>query len=124
MELQHWESWIDKAIREATEAGEFDDLPGAGKPFADAGRHYEPGWWHKAYVQRLRAEGEVGERIRELDRRLVETARLDEPAMRAEVTAVLSEWAGLAAEHDVPDPPDREEIEASWLAIRRSMRAR
>lgn len=27
-----WESWIDQAIREAQERGEFDDLPGRGKP--------------------------------------------------------------------------------------------
>jgi DnaJ family protein C protein 28 len=27
-----WESWIDQQIREAREKGEFDDLPGKGKP--------------------------------------------------------------------------------------------
>jgi DnaJ family protein C protein 28 len=27
-----WESWIDQQIREAQERGEFDDLPGRGKP--------------------------------------------------------------------------------------------
>jgi hypothetical protein len=27
-----FESWVDKQIREATERGEFDGLPGAGKP--------------------------------------------------------------------------------------------
>jgi DnaJ family protein C protein 28 len=27
-----WESWIDQQIREAQERGEFDDLPGKGKP--------------------------------------------------------------------------------------------
>ena len=30
-----FESWIDVAIRNAQEAGEFDDLPGTGKPIAD-----------------------------------------------------------------------------------------
>jgi DnaJ family protein C protein 28 len=27
-----WEKWIDQQIREALERGEFDNLPGAGKP--------------------------------------------------------------------------------------------
>lgn len=28
----NWESWLDQQIREAQERGEFDDLPGKGKP--------------------------------------------------------------------------------------------
>lgn len=28
----HWESWIDQCIREAQERGEFDNLPGRGRP--------------------------------------------------------------------------------------------
>jgi DnaJ homolog subfamily C member 28 len=30
--MKHWESLIDQRIREAMEQGEFDDLPGKGKP--------------------------------------------------------------------------------------------
>lgn len=30
--MKHWESLIDKKIREGMEQGEFDDLPGKGKP--------------------------------------------------------------------------------------------
>lgn len=30
--LETWESWVDEAIREARERGDFDDLPGTGKP--------------------------------------------------------------------------------------------
>jgi DnaJ family protein C protein 28 len=30
--MKHWESLIDQKIREAMERGEFDDLPGKGKP--------------------------------------------------------------------------------------------
>ncbi|WP_214411028.1 J-domain-containing protein [Sphaerisporangium fuscum] len=49
-----FESWIDKQIREATERGAFDDLPGAGKPLPDQGKPYEEMWWIK---QKLRSEG-------------------------------------------------------------------
>jgi DnaJ family protein C protein 28 len=30
--MKHWESLVDQKIREAMEQGEFDDLPGSGKP--------------------------------------------------------------------------------------------
>lgn len=49
-----FESWFDKAIREATDRGEFDDLPGAGKPIPDLGTTYDEAWWAK---QLLRREG-------------------------------------------------------------------
>jgi DnaJ family protein C protein 28 len=31
-EPRDWESWVDQQIREAQERGEFDNLPGTGKP--------------------------------------------------------------------------------------------
>lgn len=41
-----FESWIDRQIREATERGEFSNLPGEGKPLTDLGRPGEdPDWW-------------------------------------------------------------------------------
>jgi DnaJ family protein C protein 28 len=30
--MKHWESLVDQKVREAMERGEFDDLPGKGKP--------------------------------------------------------------------------------------------
>ena len=40
-----WESWIDKQIREAQDRGEFDDLPGKGKPLPDIDRPRDELWW-------------------------------------------------------------------------------
>ncbi|MFT4216983.1 MAG: DUF1992 domain-containing protein [Micropruina sp.] len=44
-----YESWIDRQIREATERGAFDNLPGAGKPL-----NLDPDedWWIKAKLAR------------------------------------------------------------------------
>ena len=42
-----WESAIDKQIREATERGEFDNLPGAGKPIKGLDQPYDENWWVK-----------------------------------------------------------------------------
>ena len=52
-----YESHIDRQIREAQEAGQFDDLPGAGKPLSDHGREYDEDWWVKEWARR---EGETG----------------------------------------------------------------
>ena len=42
---------MEKQIREAQERGEFDDLPGAGKPLdlRDSG---DPDWWVKRFAER------------------------------------------------------------------------
>jgi DnaJ-like protein len=49
-----WESWIDRQIREATERGEFEDLPGAGKPIPGLDKPFDELWWVKG---KLRNEG-------------------------------------------------------------------
>lgn len=49
-----WESWVDIQVREATERGEFDDLPGKGQPIPDIDRPRDDLWWIKA---KLRREG-------------------------------------------------------------------
>jgi len=47
----YWESAVERQIREAQERGEFDDLPGAGKPLdlSDSG---DPDWWVKRMARR------------------------------------------------------------------------
>src|SRR6478609_10452482 len=51
-ERPRWESPVEKAIREAQERGEFDDLPGAGKPLKDLGDTDDPMWWLRRYAER------------------------------------------------------------------------
>ncbi|MDF2707098.1 MAG: molecular chaperone DnaJ [Nonomuraea muscovyensis] len=50
----NFESWIDRQIREAEERGEFDDLPGKGRPLPDLDKPYDEMWWIK---QKMRSEG-------------------------------------------------------------------
>jgi hypothetical protein len=47
-----YESRIDRQIREATERGDFDDLPGAGKPLPDSGRPADDEWWIRGLAAR------------------------------------------------------------------------
>jgi hypothetical protein len=49
--VDRYETPVDRAIREATERGAFDDLPGAGKPL-NLRRVGDPDWWLKDLVER------------------------------------------------------------------------
>jgi hypothetical protein len=46
------ESVVDKAIREAMERGEFDDLPGKGKPLPGLDGPDDDEWWVRDYIRR------------------------------------------------------------------------
>lgn len=52
-----YESHIDRQIREARERGDFDDLPGAGKPLPGYGESYDEDWWIKDLVRRENITG-------------------------------------------------------------------
>lgn len=50
--MAHWyETAIERQLREAAERGEFDNLPGAGKPLRDQGQEYDD-WWVKDWLRR------------------------------------------------------------------------
>jgi hypothetical protein len=49
---QSWESYVDAIVRQAREAGEFDNLPGAGKPIKGLDDPYDENWWLKQYMAR------------------------------------------------------------------------
>ncbi len=50
--VERFESPVERQIREAVERGEFDNLPGAGKPLPDLGESYDPDWWLKGLIRR------------------------------------------------------------------------
>ena len=52
-----WETWIDRQIREAQERGDFDDLPGKGKPIADLDRPHDELWWVNKLLAREQVKG-------------------------------------------------------------------
>lgn len=47
-----YESWVDRQIREAEARGEFDNLPGAGKPLKNLDKPQDDDWWIKGLMQR------------------------------------------------------------------------
>jgi hypothetical protein len=50
--VDRYESVVDREIRLAQERGEFDDLPGAGKPLPGRGEPDDELWWVKSYIRR------------------------------------------------------------------------
>ncbi|MFI6999277.1 DUF1992 domain-containing protein [Nocardia sp. NPDC050175] len=122
-----FESWIDKQIREATDRGEFENLPGAGKPIPRGSD--DENWWLNGY---LRKEGVSGDALlppslllrRDIER-VPETVRElnSERAVRETVRELnkrVVEWLRLPHGPYVRIAPvDTEEVVTQWRAERR-----
>lgn len=76
--------WVDLQVREAMARGDFDDLPGAGKPL-DLGSTHDPDWWVKRLIEREQITGVAPPAI----------------ALRAEDAALEAELDREATEHGV-----------------------
>lgn len=50
-------AYVEIAIQQAIRRGEFDDLPGAGKPLPDLGTHHDPDWWIRRKIERENLRG-------------------------------------------------------------------
>lgn len=48
------EGTADRMIREAIEAGDFDDLPGTGRPIPGMGTVDDDMWWVRSWLDRNR----------------------------------------------------------------------
>jgi hypothetical protein len=123
-----WESWIDQQIREAREAGLFDNLPGAGKPLASLAEGYDPLWWVKQLVQREKISvlPPSLEMLRKVESEMVAVWKLgDEAKVRSRILALNREIAKVNA-RSTEGPPTRlgpldvEAIVAEWRARRKS----
>jgi len=118
-----YESLIDKQIREAQERGEFDDLPGAGKPLPDRGELYDEEWWLKQLIEREQLTGlapaslQIRKEAEELRDRL---AKATTESQVRHIVARLNERIELARRGLVDGPPvvlpafDVEELVVAW----------
>ena len=64
--------YVETAIQIAIRQGQFDDLPGAGKPIEGLGTHHDPDWWirRKIETENLSGLGPPAIMLRAEDRRL------------------------------------------------------
>lgn len=103
--IHHQASWVDQQIRVAMAKGDFDDLPGAGKPLK-LGSTHDPDWWLKQLVEReqitvLPMSVQLRHEDAELD------ARLDRVNTEAGVRAALTDFNTrvVAARYRAPEGP-------------------
>lgn len=131
--MQHQSSWVDQQIRVAMAKGEFDDLPGAGKPIRDLGGSHDPDWWVKRLVEREQITGVLPPslQLRKEDAEL--DARLDKLAVEVEVRRDLTDFNErvVRARYSLADGPplvtmprDVEAEVAAWRARREVRRER
>jgi Domain of unknown function (DUF1992) len=55
--LEYQARWVDLQVQRAIERGEFDNLPGAGKPIPDLDTTHDPDWWLKRFIEREQITG-------------------------------------------------------------------
>lgn len=82
---QNQAAYVETAIQIAIRQGQFDDLPGAGKPIEGLGTHHDPDWWIRRKIETENLSG------------------LGPPALllRAEDRGLDDELDGLSREEDV-----------------------
>lgn len=124
-------TWVDQQIQEAIDRGEFDRLPGAGKPIGDLDKPYEELWvTRKLHKEGLSTEDALPTslKLRKEVERLPETVRSlpTESAVRRAVEELnerIRAWVLLPTGPQVPlAPVDVERIVGGWRAARRSVR--
>lgn len=84
--------FVETAIQIAIRRGEFDDLPGAGKPLEGLGSHHDPDWWIRRKIERenLTGLGPPAILLRTEDREL--DASLDNLSRESDVRDVVEDF--------------------------------
>lgn len=84
--------FVETAIQLAIRRGEFDDLPGAGKPLEGLGSHHDPDWWirRKIETEHLSGLGPPAILLRTEDRELDD--QLDQIGRESDVREVLEDF--------------------------------
>jgi hypothetical protein len=123
---RYYESVVDQQIRQAEERGEFDDLPGLGKPLPGLGTPDDDLWWVKGYLQRENLPTEAllptPLLLRREKERLPETVRdlPSEQAVREFVRAfnrrILAELRAPSGPWRPVGPANADELAAGWRA--------
>ncbi|GAA1540993.1 hypothetical protein HD600_000965 [Microbacterium ginsengiterrae] len=84
--------FVETAIQIAMRRGDFDDLPGAGKPLEGLGTHHDPDWWirRKIETESLTGLGPPAILLRTEDRELNDT--LDALHRESDVREALEDF--------------------------------
>ena len=127
--IQQQTTWVDLQVRQAIERGDFENLPGYGKPIEGLGAEHDPDWWLKKLVERERiAVLPPSLQLRKEDAEL--DGRLDSINVEADVRREVEDFNGrvIAARYRPADGPplitmprDVDETVEAWR-VRRAER--
>ncbi|MCK6459065.1 MAG: DUF1992 domain-containing protein [Planctomycetes bacterium] len=122
------EHFIDRLIREAQERGEFDNLPGTGKPIPDLDKPHDELWWVKQLLER--EEISLAPSTLALRKRVEEAIagirRASSEAQVRRLVAELNEEIARANSRAATGPPtdiaplDADEAVRRWRALKRT----
>jgi hypothetical protein len=125
--------WVDAQIRNAMARGDFDNLPGTGKPIPGIDAPHDPNWWVKRLIERENITGVLPPALA-LRREHAELEELlDREATEADVRRVVEDFNQRVVEARrqlLGGPPvitptrDVEQEVAGWRARRQARRTR
>ena len=125
---REWQSVVEEQIRQAQERGDFEDLPGKGKPIPGLRDPDDADWWIKSFVRREGLPTDAllppSLRLRKEIERLPETVRglRTETAVRkavADLNARIRAWILVPTGPPVAvSPVDVDEVLRGWRAGR------
>jgi len=130
--MQQQASWVDLQVQQAIERGDFDHLPGTGKPIEDLGGQHDPDWWLKNLIARERITGVLPPslQLRKDDAEL--DALLDKASSESAARELVEDFNErvIAARYSLPEGPplitmprDVEETLEAWRQRRTTKRA-
>jgi hypothetical protein len=125
-------AYVETAIQQAIRRGDFDDLPGAGKPLTGLDGRHDPDWWMRRKIEReqLTGLGPPALTLRTEDREL--ETRLDSLFREDDVRAVLEDFNTrvISAQRQLQGGPpvvtktrDLEQEVVAWRRRREERRA-
>lgn len=125
---QTWESFVEEQIQQAQAAGEFDHLPGFGKPIPGLDGPDDELWWIKDLLKRERLSllPPALEIRRVVERRLAQIMEMaSEAGVRRAVDALNrqifeAQFAITWGPASTLGPLDVEEVVAKWRSSRRA----
>jgi Domain of unknown function (DUF1992) len=126
--MSNWyETRVDRQLREAQERGDFDNLPGTGKPLPNRGEHLDDEWWIKGLIQRESLSGALPPALalrKEIEELPARVARKQTEAAVRGVVAELNDRIMLARRGPVNGPPvtlgpvDADAVIRAWRGAR------
>ena len=117
-----WEGFLDRQVREAEEAGAFQNLPGAGKPIPGVEAPHDELWWVKGFLKReglnllpgaLELKLEVERKLEQIQGLFMEVEVLREVEVLNER---IRTWNSRATEGSGVGEIDLERVLARWRA--------